>query len=165
MLLEIGGRPEIHESAFIAPNATVIGNVKIAASASVWFGAVVRGDINSISIGERSNIQDMCVVHVPSTANAVVGRDVTVGHGAILHGCRVGDNCLIGMGAVVMDNAEIGEDSIVGAGALVTQGAKIPPRSLVLGSPAKVIRELRPEEIAGISRSAEEYHGYAKKYL
>ena len=140
--------PQIHPSAFVASNATVIGDVTLEEESSVWFGAVLRGDINRIIIGPRSNIQDGAIVHLANEFPAVLGELVTVGHGAIVHACTVGDETLIGMGAIILDGSEIGARSIVGANALVTGGTKIPPGSLVLGSPAKVVRPLTPDEQA-----------------
>jgi carbonic anhydrase/acetyltransferase-like protein (isoleucine patch superfamily) len=149
--------PVIDDSVFIAWNAEVAGDVRLGAGASVWFSAAVRGDIAAIEIGERSNIQDCAVVHVDTDVPCVIGADVTVGHGAILHSCVVGDGTLIGMGAIVLNGAEIGAGSIVGAGALVTQGKKFPPRSLIIGSPAKVARGLGDEEVESSRMNAAHY--------
>lgn len=157
--------PEVSKSVFVAPNATVLGDVAIGDASGVWFGAVVRGDSNRIRIGSRTNIQDLCVLHVDGHNDLMIGDDVTVGHRAILHGCRISDRVLIGMGATVMNGAMIGSDSIVGAGALVTEGTEIPPGSLVIGFPAKVKRSLTDEEITLIRRSAEHYAEYAQMYL
>lgn len=159
-----GKTPRIDKSVFVAPNATVIGNVSIGANSSVWFGAIVRGDSNSIKIGERTNVQDMCILHVDHKNSVSVGDDVTIGHRALLHGCVVKDRVLVGMGSTVMNGAVIGEDSIVGAGALVTEGMVVPPRSLVLGIPAKVKRELTPAEAEGVSQAARHYLEYVKMY-
>lgn len=157
--------PVIHETAFIAPSAEIIGDVEIGASSSVWFGSVVRGDVHSIRIGERTNIQDLSVVHVTRRkAPTVVGNEVTVGHRVILHGCTIRDRVLIGMGAVLMDHSEISEDSIVGAGALVTEGKQFPPRSLIMGSPAKRVRELTDEEVAFLVKSAANYVADSNEY-
>lgn len=150
--------PVIPESAYVAPEATVIGDVALGEQASVWPGAVLRGDINSIRVGDRSNVQDGAVVHLADDYPAEIGRDVTIGHRAIVHACRVEDECLIGMGATLLDGAVIGRRSIVGANALVTQGTVVPPGSLVLGMPAKVVRSLGEEEQLEIA-------GWAKKYL
>ncbi len=138
--------PEIDESVFIAWNAEVVGEVRIGRGASVWYSSVIRGDIARIEIGEESNVQDGSVIHIDYGVPCVIGRNVTIGHRAILHSCVVGDGTLIGMGAILLNGVEIGEGSIVGAGSLVTQGKKFPPRSLILGSPAKLVRELTEEE-------------------
>jgi len=150
--------PVIPESAYVAPEATVIGDVALGEQASVWPGAVLRGDINSIRVGDRSNVQDGTVVHLADDCPAEIGRDVTIGHRAIVHACRVEDEGLIGMGATLLDGAVIGRRSIVGANALVTQGTVVPPGSLLLGMPAKVVRCLGEEEQLEIA-------GWAKKYL
>lgn len=158
--------PKIGEGVLIEESARVIGDVEIADHSSVWFNSVVRGDVYYIRIGKCSNIQDGCILHVTRDRFAtIVGDYVTVAHGAILHGCTVQSHCLIGMGAIVMDQAVIGEGSIVGAGALVTMGLQVPPRSLVLGSPAKVLRELSPAEVQGIDRYAHNYLLYKENYL
>ena len=134
--------PAIHPTAFVAPGAAIVGDVTLGEESSVWFHTVLRGDINRIVIGARSNVQDGAVVHLADDFGTTVGELVTVGHKAILHACTVGDEVLVGMGAILLDGAEIGARSIIGAGALVTGGKKIPPGSLVLGSPAKVVRAL-----------------------
>lgn len=139
--------PEIHQSAFIAHNAEVAGQVTIGEGASVWFSATVRGDIAPISIGKNSNVQDGAVVHCDTDIPCVIGEGVTVGHGAIVHSATVGDNTVVGMGAIILNKAVIGADSIVGAGSLVTGGKEFPPRSMIIGSPAKVTRELTGEEV------------------
>jgi len=150
----------------LAPGSQVIGNVRIGAESSLWFNTVARGDVNWIQIGERTNIQDLCMVHVDSGGwPCQVGNDVTVGHRVILHGCEIADRVLVGMGAVVMNGAKVGEDSIIGAGALVTEGTVIPPRTLALGSPCKVKRELTDKEIQMIKLSALHYAELAKSYL
>ena len=149
--------PRIHESAFVAWNAEVAGDVRLDPRSSVWFSATLRGDIAPIVVGEGSNIQDGSVVHVDTDVPCVIGKNVTVGHRVVLHSCTVGDGALIGMGAVVLGGAEIGEGCIVGAGALVTQGKKFPPRTLILGSPAKAVRELTEEEVAGSLRNSAHY--------
>ena len=158
--------PKIDDSAFVVESAQIIGDVVIGEESSVWFNAVIRGDVNHIRIGNYTNIQDGCVLHVArKTHPLIVGDEVTVGHNVTLHACTIGSRCLIGMGAVVMDGVEIGEHSIVGAGALVTPGTKIPPGSLVLGSPAKVKRELTEDEKRGIRESAANYVGDIENYL
>jgi carbonic anhydrase/acetyltransferase-like protein (isoleucine patch superfamily) len=158
--------PEIHSSAFIVESAQVIGDVIIGEESSVWFNAVIRGDVNFVRIGKRTNIQDGCVLHVSRKKHPLIVEDeVTVGHNVVLHACTIRSRCLIGMGAIVMDGAEVGEDSIVGAGSLVTSYAKIPPGSLVLGSPAMVRRELTEEEKRGVRESAAHYVGDIESYL
>jgi gamma-carbonic anhydrase len=161
-----GKFPQIGEGVFIEDSAQVIGDVVIGSNSSVWFNTVVRGDVYYIRIGANSNIQDSCVLHVTRDRNAtIVGDFVSVAHGVILHGCRIESHCLIGMGAIVMDKVVVGERSIVGAGSLVTQGLQIPPHSLVLGSPAKVVRQLTQAEVKDIDRYAENYLMYKENYL
>jgi carbonic anhydrase/acetyltransferase-like protein (isoleucine patch superfamily) len=160
--LKIG--PRMHPSAFVAPGATVIGDVTIGEESSVWYGAVLRGDINRISIGPRSNVQDGAVVHLADDFPALIGELVTIGHGAIVHACTLDDEVLIGMGAIVLDGAEIGARSIIGANALVTAGTKIPAGSLVFGSPAKVIRQLAEDEQRTIKNWALKYVETAKHF-
>ena len=161
-----GITPKLHETVYVEEGARIIGDVEIGAHSSIWFNAVVRGDVHYIRIGERTNVQDNTVLHVTKdTYPLIIGSDVTIGHNAVLHGCVVKDRCLIGMGAIILDNAEIGEDSIIGAATLVTENAKIPPRSLVLGSPGKVVRQLKDEEVARILQSAKNYMEYTQNYL
>jgi carbonic anhydrase/acetyltransferase-like protein (isoleucine patch superfamily) len=160
-----GVLPTIDPSAFIAPGAHIVGNVTIGRESSVWFNAVIRGDINSISIGDRSNVQDNCVLHVINNEYPLtIGSGVTVGHGAILHACAIGDGCLIGMGALVIDGAVVGNNSLVAAGSLVKMRQVIPEGVLAAGSPAKIIRPLSPEEIAAMRQTALNYVGYTKGY-
>lgn len=159
-----GKDPKIDESAFIAESADIIGDVTIGKNSSIWYSVVVRGDGNYITIGENTNIQDGSVVHIWSKTPTIIGDNVTVGHKALVHGCKVGNNTLIGMGAIVLNGAEIGDNCIVGAGSLVTQNKKFPDKSLILGSPAKVVRELTEEEIAGLLESANNYSSLAKRY-
>jgi len=160
-----GIKPTIAETAFIEDTALVIGDVVIGADSSVWFNAVVRGDVHSIRIGSRTNIQDLSVVHVThETHPTVLGDEVTVGHHVVLHGCTIKDRVLIGMGAIIMDGAVIGEDCVVGAGALVTERTSVPPKSLLLGSPAKVKRPVTAAELAWIRESANNYVEYARQY-
>ena len=160
-----GVHPQIHPSAFVEPSAQIIGDVVIGEQSSVWFGAVVRGDVFYIRIGDRTNIQDGTVVHVSNGTHATILEDeVTVGHNVTLHGCRVGRGCLIGMGSVVMDGVEVGERSLVAAGALVSPGTIIPPHSLVMGFPAKVKRQLTDEEVAGLSVYWRNYIEYTRLY-
>lgn len=150
---------------FIAKSADVVGKVKLGNFISVWFQVVLRGDVDSITIGDRTNIQDGTVVHVAAGYPTIIGEGVSIGHKAIIHGCEIGDNVLVGMGAIILNGAKIGENSIVGAGSLVTQGKVFPPNSLIMGSPAKVVRELKPEEIQSIRDNAEEYLETMKGYL
>jgi carbonic anhydrase/acetyltransferase-like protein (isoleucine patch superfamily) len=158
--------PIIDERTFIAQSADIIGDVTIEEDCSIWFGAVVRGDDNYIKIGRGTNIQDNCTIHIGgSDYPTEIGQYVTVGHGAIVHACKVGDYCLIGMGAMVLDGAEIGEYTIVGAGSVVTGGKKIPSGVLVLGSPGKVVRELSDEEKRSLEKSAEHYIELSKQYM
>src|SRR5512137_1253186 len=160
-----GSSPRIDPSVFLAAGSVVVGDVALGAGSSVWFGAVVRGDVNSIRIGARTNIQDQAVVHVTGgTHPTVIGDDVTVGHRAVLHGCTIKDRCLVGIGAIVLDGAVVGPDAMVGAGALVPPGMVVPPGTLVLGSPAKVKRPLTAEEVAFFRTSAANYAGYAARY-
>jgi carbonic anhydrase/acetyltransferase-like protein (isoleucine patch superfamily) len=157
--------PRIPESAFIDSSAQVIGDVELGEESSAWMNVVIRGDVNRIRIGRRTNIQDGTIVHVMSGTHPThVGDEVTVGHGAILHGCRVGHLCLIGMGAILLNGSEVGGESIVAAGTLLPEGFRVPSRSLVAGSPGRVLRPLAAEEIASIAGYAERYVGYAKDY-
>ncbi|MDQ8205701.1 gamma carbonic anhydrase family protein [Pelagicoccus sp. SDUM812003] len=149
--------PKVPESAYVAPQATLLGDVRLGEQASVWPGCVLRGDINYIEVGDRSNVQDGTIVHLADNYPVIIGKDVTIGHAAIVHACTIEDECLIGMGSTVMDGAVIGHNSIVGAGALVTPGTKIPPGSLVVGSPAKVKRSLSEEEQAKLASWALKY--------
>ncbi len=147
MLSYKGIVPECGEGVFIAEGAFVIGKVKIGSNSSVFYNSVVRGDVNQISIGEDTNIQDNCTLHVSSRYSLAVGDGVTVGHNVVLHGCTIGSNVLVGIGAIVLDGAEIGDNSVVAAGSLVAPGKKYPPNSLIMGSPAKVVRSLEKEDI------------------
>lgn len=156
--------PSFGEEIFLAPNASIVGQTVLGNRVSVWFGAVLRGDIAPIEVGEGSNIQDNSVLHVGDDDPCIVRRNVVVGHNVILHGCTVEDNCVIGMGAIVLNEAVIGEGSVVGAGALVTQRTQVPPYSLVLGSPAKVVRELTDEEREQQSVFAPKYVRVARNY-
>jgi gamma-carbonic anhydrase len=156
--------PTIHSSAWVVPGATVIGDVILEEESSVWYGAVLRGDINRIVIGPRSNIQDNAVVHIDTNYPTTMGELVTVGHTAIVHACKIDNEVLVGMGAIILDDVEVGARSIVGANALVTIGTKIPPGSLVLGSPAKIRRQLTLDEQKDIARWAWSYVETAKQY-
>lgn len=158
LIKAINGRaPELHADSWVAPNATVIGQVTLGAKASVWYGAILRAEFEPITVGAGSNLQDNVTVHVDPGFPAAIGAGVSVGHNAVLHGCTVEDGCLVGMGAVVLNGALIGEGSLVAAGAVVAQGAVIPPRSLVAGVPGKVRRELSEDEVAQNRLNAQVY--------
>ena len=156
--------PKIDSTAWIAPSADVIGRVEMGENSSIWYGCVVRGDVNPIKIGKNTNIQDLSMIHLDTTSKTVLGDNVTVGHKVMLHGCTIEDNCLIGMSATILDNAVIGEGSIVGANSLVTAGKKFPPRSLIMGSPAKVVKELTQEDVDGLITHAGRYVKYKNEY-
>jgi carbonic anhydrase/acetyltransferase-like protein (isoleucine patch superfamily) len=161
-----GASPKIHETAFVAENAVVIGDVEIGANSSVWYGSIVRGDVNSIRIGARTNIQDATVIHVSRGTHPIVLEDeVTIGHRVTLHGCHVEHNSLIGIGAILLDGVRIGNNSLVAAGSLVTPRTVMPPRSLVMGSPARVKRELTDAEIADLQHFWRNYVEYTLLYL
>jgi carbonic anhydrase/acetyltransferase-like protein (isoleucine patch superfamily) len=160
----LDAQPDIHPSAFVAPNATLVGNVCLGENSSVWFNAVLRADIQRIHIAPHSNIQDGCVVHLADEFPTNVGEWVTVGHNAVLHACTIGDEVLIGMNAVILDGAQIGQSSIVGAGALVTGGKVFPPGSLILGSPAKAVKSLSRAEQLSIRPWAEKYVHLSRSY-
>ncbi len=149
--------PQIHPSARLAETAAVIGDVALEENVTIWYGAVLRGDVGPIRIGRGSNIQDNCTVHCTVDVPTVVGENVVVGHGAILHSCTVGDGCLIGMGAILLDGCVIGEGSVIAAGALVPPGKSIPPRSLVMGVPGRVVRQVTEEECAANLSNARRY--------
>jgi carbonic anhydrase/acetyltransferase-like protein (isoleucine patch superfamily) len=158
-------RPRIGRDVFIAPNATIIGDVEIADEASIWFGAVLRGDVGPIRVGPRSNVQDLVCIHMTGGVSLTdIGADVTVGHGAILHGCKVGDRALVGMGSVIMDNAEIGEGSVVAAGSVVAPKTIFPPRSLIRGAPARLVREVNATEGALGIDGAGHYTEMGRRY-
>jgi len=160
-----GVRPKIDPTAWVAPGAVVVGDVTLAADVSVWYGCVLRGDVNAIRIGARSNVQDGSVLHVTRDRfNTEVGEDVTIGHRAVVHGCRIGDGALIGIGAIVLDGAEVGEGALVGAGAVVTPGKVIPPRSLVVGTPARVVRVLEDDELAKQHARTQHYVELAREH-
>ena len=158
-------KPVLGKNVYIAKGAVVLGDVTLGDNASVWYNAVVRGDINRIVIGEGTNIQDNAVVHLADNFPCLLGKFVTVGHSAIVHACTIGDECLIGMGAIVLDGAEVGDQCLIGARALVTQGMKIPAGSLELGSPAKIVKTLSPEERAGLKDWATKYVANAEYCL
>jgi gamma-carbonic anhydrase len=160
----LGCTPDIARAQFVAPNATVIGNVTLGARSSVWYGCVLRGDINSIVVGEGSNVQDGTIVHLADDYGVRIGNFTTIGHAAIVHACDIGDECLIGMGATILDGAQIGDRCIVGANSLVTQRFVAPPGSMILGSPAKVVRPLTPEEQGRLRSWADKYLEVAKAH-
>lgn len=166
-IYELGGvRPTIGEGVFVAPNASVIGDVVIGESSSVWFGVVVRGDVFPIRIGARTNIQDNSVVHVTGGKTmTTIGDDVTVGHSAIVHGCKIGSRCLIGMGSIVLDGAVIEDECFIAAGALVPPGMRVPSRSMVMGRPGKVVRPVKPEELDAIEHAARDYVRNARAFM
>lgn len=165
MILEhLSEVPNIHKDAYVAPNATIIGKVTVKEKASIWYNVVLRGDYNSIEVGKYTNIQDNSILHISHLYPTVLGDYITVGHNAIVHACTVGDNCLIGMGAIILDGAKIGSNTIIGAGTMVTSGKEIPSGVLVLGSPGKVVRELSKEEIEGIKDSALKYANYGLEH-
>jgi carbonic anhydrase/acetyltransferase-like protein (isoleucine patch superfamily) len=154
----------IDPSVFVAPGAAIVGQVTIGAGSSVWFGSIVRGDTDRVVVGQRTNLQDGCVVHVDAGSPALIGRGVTIAHRAVAHGCVVEDDVLIGMGAIILSGARIGRESIVGAGALVTGGTVVPPRSLVLGLPGRVVRQITAQELEIIRDTAQRYVEYARRY-
>ena len=161
-----GITPTVLPSCFVEETAVVIGDVVMGEECSVWFHAVIRGDVNYIRIGHRTNVQDLCMLHVThDTHPLIIGNDVTIGHHVVLHGCAIKDRVLVGMGSIIMDGAVIGEDSVVGAGALVTEGTVVPPKSLILGSPARVRRPATDKEVAWIAQSAVNYVKYSRQYL
>ena len=164
-LYELDGvAPQVGEGAWVADSAEVMGNVRLAENANVWFGAVLRGDTETLSIGRTSNIQDLSVLHADIGCPLTVGDNVTVGHQVMLHGCTIGDNTLIGIQAVVLNNARIGRNSIVGAGSVVTEGKEFPDNSLIMGSPAKVVRTLDDEAAAKLRQGAENYVSNARRF-
>ncbi|KQN81599.1 acetyltransferase [Sphingomonas sp. Leaf67] len=156
--------PDLSPDCWVAPSADVIGAVRLAAGASIWFGAVVRADNGAIVIGDRSNVQDGAVLHSDPHAPLTLGQDCTIGHRAVLHGCTIGDRVLIGMGATVLNHAVIADDCVVGACALVTEGKTFPPKSLIVGAPARAVRTLTDEQLAGLKASAAGYVEKARRY-
>lgn len=160
-----GVSPIIPDGCFVAPTGVLIGKVILEPDASVWFGAVLRGDTEPIHIGEGSNIQDGAVLHTDPGFPLEVGKGVTVGHQAMLHGCEIGDGALVGIGAVILNGAKIGEECLVGAGALVTEGKEFPPRSLIVGAPARVVRSLGDEQVMGLKFNAAHYVERGRQYL
>jgi carbonic anhydrase/acetyltransferase-like protein (isoleucine patch superfamily) len=157
-------RPQISDSAWIAENAIVIGDVRLGNNVSIWWNAVLRGDNDPITIGDNSNIQDGSVLHTDIGVPLTIGANVTVGHMVMLHGCTVGDGSLIGIGAIVLNRAVIGRDCLIGAGSLIPEGKVIPDRSLVMGSPGRVVRQLTDEDVAGLRASAQHYVDHARHY-
>jgi len=166
MMHRYGSRlPKVHESVFMAAGVQIIGDVEIGSESSIWFNTVIRGDVNTIRIGQRTNVQDLCVLHVTNRTHPVtIGSDVTIGHGAVVHGASLSDCCLIGMGARILDGANVGERSLVAAGSVVLEGFEVPPGMLAAGVPAKIRRPLTKEEQDGIARSALNYVEYVKQY-
>ena len=161
-----GKRPKIGKGAYVSDNVTLVGDVEIGEDASIWFGTVLRGDVHSIRIGARANIQDNCVVHVTAgTQPVTIAEEVTIGHGVIAHGCSIGRGALIGMGSRVLDGAVVGEQALVGAGALVPEGMRVPARTLVVGVPARVKRALTPDEVVRLGQSWKNYVQYKNAYL
>jgi len=156
--------PAIHESAWVADNAQVIGHVTLAEDSSVWFGVVIRGDNETITVGKGSNIQDNSVLHTDPGVPLTIGENVSVGHQVMLHGCTIGDGSLIGIQAVVLNGAKIGKNCLVGAGSLVTEGKEFPDGSMILGTPAKVVKQLSPEQIEGLKMNARHYMDNASRY-
>lgn len=165
MILDYFGKPQIARTAFIAETAVLIGNVVAEDEASIWYGAVLRGDKGKITVARKANVQDNAVVHTGPGEDTYIGEGTTVGHGAIIHGCTIGKYALIGMGAIVLSKAEIGDHCIIGAGAVVKEGDRIPPGSLVVGVPAKVIKQLTPEQMKYPEGNCEEYVELSRQYL
>lgn len=161
----LGKSPIISEGAYIAPSAVLIGDIEIQRDVSIWFNTVIRADNDKVFIGEGSNIQDLTLIHVDKNIPVYIGKNVTVGHKCIIHGAKIGDNTLIGMGSILMDKVEVGENTIIGAGTLIPAGKKIPSGVLVMGSPGKVIRDLTSEEVQSITASAKNYTEHSKKYI
>lgn len=160
-----GQIPNVHKNSFIASSADIIGNVFIGENSNIWFGAVIRGDKDSVSIGECTSIQDNSTVHNDENFPVIIGDYVTIGHNSIIHGCKISSNTLIGMGSTILNGAEIGEYTIIGAGSLVTQGKKVPSGVLCMGVPARVVRELTIEEKEGLKESAQHYVNLSMKYI
>jgi carbonic anhydrase/acetyltransferase-like protein (isoleucine patch superfamily) len=157
-------KPKISDSSFVAPGAQVVGDVELKGKTSIWYNTSLRADLNKIILGEGTNIQDNSALHVDSDQPLIIGKNVTVGHNATIHGCKVEDNCLIGMGAILLNDALIKANSIVAAGSLVTEKSEFPPKSLIMGSPAKVVRKLSEEEIKSITKNAKHYIKLASEH-
>jgi carbonic anhydrase/acetyltransferase-like protein (isoleucine patch superfamily) len=165
MIYEYGERRvEMTGDCFVAPSADVIGSVRLGHQASIWFGAVLRGDNDWILVGDGTNIQDCSIVHVDPGVPVVIGRNVTVGHGVMLHGCEIGDGCLIGNRAIVLDGASIGENCLIAAGALITPNTKVPPGSVVMGAPGKIVRQVQPRDLERMLKGCEAYRTKARDY-
>ena len=165
MKLQFNGvAPSINENAYVSESVDIIGDVKVEENVSIWFGARLRADMNKIVIGANSNIQENAVVHVDIESPVIIGENVTIGHSAIIHGCNISNNVLVGMGSIILNNAKIGKNTIIGAGSLVTQGKSFPEGVLILGNPAKVVRELTDDEIKSIKKSADNYVNLSKRY-
>ncbi|GAB6169756.1 gamma carbonic anhydrase family protein [Clostridium carnis] len=166
MIKEFGGKaPVIDKTCYISENVDIIGEVVIESDVNIWFGTRLRGDMNKIFIGANTNIQENSVIHVDGHCGTYIGKNVTIGHGAIIHGCEISNNVLVGMGSIILNEAKIGKNTIIGAGSLISQGKEFPEGVLILGSPAKVIRNLTEEEIKKIQLSADTYVNLSKKYL
>lgn len=165
MIIEHKGiKPKVHETCFIANSAEIIGDVEIGRNTSIWYSCVLRADYKKIAIGEYTNIQDASVIHISKDYDTIIGDYVTVGHKAIVHACKIGNNVLIGMGSIILDGAEVEDNVLVGAGSIVTPGKRIPSGSLVLGTPARVVRKLSDEEIKQLKQSAIDYVKYAQNH-
>lgn len=165
MIMDFEGvTPRINKNTYISESVDIIGKVNVEENVNIWFGTRLRGDMNNIIISENTNIQENSVVHVDINSPCIIGKNVTIGHGTIIHGCSISDNVLVGMGSIILNNAKIGKNTIIGAGSLVTQGKEFPEGVLILGNPAKVIRQLTEAEIESIQRSADNYVSLSKKY-
>lgn len=158
-------KQNIHATSCIASGVVIVGNVTIEESTSIWYNSIIRGDVAPVYIGKNTNIQENCIIHTNWNIETIIGERVTVGHGAILHGCKVGDNTLIGMGSIILDGAEIGRNCIIGAGTLITQRKKIPDGLMVYGNPFRIVRELTQEEIDGLTRQAEDYIFFSQNLI
>ena len=157
-------KPKINENTYISESVDIVGKVEIEENVNIWFGTRLRADMNKIVVGANTNIQENSVLHVDTNSPCIIGKNVTIGHGAIIHGCSISDNVLVGMGAIILNNAKIGKNTIIGAGSLVTQGKSFPEGVLILGNPAKVVRELTDDEIKNIQKSADNYVNLSKRY-